>query len=303
VLQRRGHWQQAESEARLACEELASVKIGSAAAAWVEVGEIRRRIGDLDGAEDAFAHADALYCAPTAGLALLRLAQGRPSAAETIIDDALSAALHSPVARARLLPAKVEVAVATGQLGEAAAAAQELERLADLYGTDAFAAAAAVARGRVALAAGDQSATTTLRRAVERWQALEVPYETATAQLLLAESLQAAGDTNAADAILASAISTFDRLGAAYDARHVRRLSHLTAVQGAHPVGLTDREIEVLRLVARGCTNKDIANQLQLSGKTVARHLSNIFVKTGSSTRSAATAFAFDHAIVVASNR
>jgi len=299
LLQRKGEWQQAEREARLACDELASVKIGSAAAAWIEVGEIRRRIGDLDGAEEAFGHADELCCTPTAGLALLRLAQGRPAAAATIIDDALAGGTSRALTRARLLPAKVQVSVAAGRLDEAADAAEELERIADRYGTDAFAASAALSRGRLQLAAGDPSACATLRRAVERWQQLEVPYEAASAQLLLGEACRIAGDRDASDSALRSAIATFDRLGAAYDARHARELRS----DHTRPAGLTEREAEVLRLVAKGCTNKEIARTLCLSDKTIARHVSNIFTKTGATTRSAATAFAFESGIVMATSR
>ena len=299
LLQRKGEWQQAEREARLACDELASVKIGSAAAAWIEVGEIRRRIGDLDGAEEAFGHADELCCTPTAGLALLRLAQGRPAAAATIIDDALAGGTSSALTRARLLPAKVQVSVAAGRLDEAADAAEELERIADRYGTDAFAASAALSRGRLQLAVGDPSACATLRRAVERWQQLEVPYEAASAQLLLGEACRIAGDRDASDSALRSAIATFDRLGAAYDARHARELRS----DHTRPAGLTEREAEVLRLVAKGCTNKEIARTLCLSDKTIARHVSNIFTKTGATTRSAATAFAFESGIVMATSR
>ena len=65
--------------------------------------------------------------------------------------------------------------------------------------------------------------------------------------------------------------------------------------KAARPAGLTDREVEVLRLVAAGRTNKEIAAELYLSAKTVSRHLSNIFTKIGVTSRSAATAFAFEH--------
>jgi ATP/maltotriose-dependent transcriptional regulator MalT len=299
VLQRKGDWPQAEREARLACEELATVNIGSAATAWIEVGEIRRRVGDLDGSEEAFGHAEELCCTPTAGLALLRLAQGRPEAAAGIIDDALAAGTSSPLMRAGLLPAKVQVSVEAGRLDEAAEAADELERLAARYESDAFAASAALSRGRLQLAAGHPSACATLRRAVEQWRQLEVPYEAASAQLLLSEASRLAGDRDASDTSLRSAIATFDRLGAAYDARHARDLRRNHTI----PAGLTEREAEVLRLVAKGCTNKDIARTLHLSDRTIARHVSNIFTKTGATSRSAATAFAFESGIVVTKPR
>lgn len=294
VLQRRGEWQQAEREARLACDELVTVKVGSAAAAWIEVGEIRRRIGDHDGAEEAFGHAAALSATPTSGLALLRLAQGRADEATRIIDEALLADRSRPLARVRLLPAKVEIAVVLGSLDEAAQAADELEQLAVRYGTEAFAAAAAEGRGRVQLANDDRGAAASLRRAVECWQRLDVPYEAASAQLLLGQACRAVGDRDAGDAAFRAAIATFDRLGAAYDARHARQLESGRSL----PAGLTEREAEVLRLVAKGYTNKYIAETLHLSDKTIARHLSNIFAKTGATSRTAATAYAFEQGIV-----
>ena len=270
------------------------MKVSSAAAAWIEVGEIRRRVGDLVGAEEAFANADALCCTPSAGLALLRLAQGHPAAAAAIIDDALAESSR-PLTRARLLPAKVQVCVATGRIENAENAADELDRIAAHYDTDALAASAALTRGRLQLVQGDPSACATLRRAVERWQQLDVPYETASAQLLLGQACRSVDDRAGEDAAFKSAIATFDRLGAAYDARHARQLSEGRTL----PARLSEREAEVLRLVAKGCTNKDIARTLDLSDKTIARHLANIFAKTGATTRAAATAFAFESGIVV----
>jgi ATP/maltotriose-dependent transcriptional regulator MalT len=293
VLQWRGEWAQAEREARRACEELASVKVNSAAAAWVEVGEIRRRIGDLDGAEDAFARAQQMCCTPAAGLALLRLAQGRVDAARAIIDDALHDQSWNRLARARLLPAKVQIAIAHGDVDDASVSADELDAIAGDYESSFLVASARVARGRVELAAGDAlEAATTLRRAVDDWNELDVPYECATAQLLLAHACAASGDVTGEQRWLGSATATFDALGAAYDARPPH------APRAALPCGLTAREAEVLRLVAEGRTNKDVASHLFLSDRTVARHLSNIFTKTGVTTRAAATAFAFEQGIV-----
>jgi DNA-binding CsgD family transcriptional regulator len=270
-----GDWVDAEREARRACEELATIKVGSAAAAWAEVGEIRRRIGDLDGAEEAFARAEELCCTPASGLALLRLAQGRIDVARRTIDGALQEQTWNRLARARLLPAKVPIA-------------------AD-FATDVLIATALVSAARVDIAAGDPGiAQPKLRRAIESWQDLDVPYETATAQLLLGHAHDATGDADAAQRLVAAASAVFDRLGAAYDARPLVWSQQPIAL----PCGLTEREAEVLRLVAQGLTNKKIAAHLSLSEKTIGRHLSNIFVKTGVATRAAATAFAFESDIV-----
>lgn len=290
-----GDWARAEQEARLACEELDAVKVGSAAAAWVEIGEIRRRLGDLDGAEEAFRHVQELCCTPSAGLALLRLAQGRLDTAVAIITRAIDEQTWSALARARLLPAKVQVSVAAGDLEAARSAADELDAIAERYESPMFLAAAALARGRFRLAAGDAAgAGAALRGAIERWHELDVPYEKATAQVLLGQACRQAGDEDGAVAFFAAAASVFERLGAVIDARQTRDLHRRTVLPG----GLTEREAEVLRLLAGGGTNKEIAAQLHLSDKTIARHVSNIFVKIGVSTRSAATAFAFEHHIV-----
>jgi DNA-binding NarL/FixJ family response regulator len=265
-------------------------------AGYAELGEIRRRLGDLDGAEEAFADAEAVSGRRQAGLALVRLAQARSDAAATIIADALDDESWNRLARAKLLPAKVQIALAVGDRDGALAAVEELETIAADFESSATAAMAVSARGRVSLAEGDVAgACTQLRYAVERWRQLDVPYEGATARLLLAQAYRAAGDDDGATAAFASAEATFVALGARLDVEAARRLR---GAPDTPPAGLTAREVEVLRLVATGRTNREIASALFLSEKTVARHLSNIFLKIDVSTRAAATAFAFAHGIV-----
>jgi DNA-binding CsgD family transcriptional regulator len=155
-------------------------------------------------------------------------------------------------------------------------------------------AAAETARGRVALAEQDASACPTLRSAVRHWRALDVPYEVATARVLLGRACEAAGDVDGAAASYDAAHRLFSDLGAVVDAAAVPRPSR----RGQLPCGLSEREAEVLRLVAAGHTNKQIAAELSLSDKTVARHLSNIFTKIDVSSRTGATAFAFEHHLV-----
>jgi DNA-binding CsgD family transcriptional regulator len=300
VLQWRGAWREAEAEARRACDELADIKVASAAAAWSEIGEIRRRIGDLEGAEAAFARAQELCCVPSDGLALLRLAQGRVSAARAIVDGALADEARKPLARARLLPAKVQAALAAGDLAEARAAADELDEIAAHYGTPAITASSLTTRGRCQLASGDgRAAGATLRRAVEQWRSLDVPYEAAAAQVLLGRACREVGDHDGAAQALRAAAATFDALGAEHGVGELLR----AAERRTFPCGLTAREVEVLRLIASGQTNKEVAAALGLSQKTVARHVSNIFAKTGLETRSAATAFAFRSGLVEAGPR
>jgi ATP/maltotriose-dependent transcriptional regulator MalT len=292
VLKRRGDLEAAEREAALACEELRSSHVGNCAAAYAEVGDIRRRLGELDRAEEAFGRAAELSGGPCGGLALLRLAQGRTDEAMEVITTCLGR--HgSPLGRAALLPMLVHVAVASGDLGAAERAHAELARTADELGTPSLRATELATRGRLELAEGDPAAAATLGRAADAWHALDVPYEEATARTLWGQALREAGDEPAAVAAFASAAALFDQIGARLDAQLV-----LERPRRELPAGLTPREVEVLQLIAAGMTNQEIAAELFLSVKTVSRHLSNIFTKIGVSSRAAATAFAFEHRLV-----
>jgi DNA-binding CsgD family transcriptional regulator len=293
LLQQRGDWTAAEREARRACSELDGFHLPNVAAGYVEVGEVRRRLGDLDGAEEAFDKAESLCGQQTAGLALVRLAQGRLDAATTIITRLLDEQSWNQLARGRLLPARVQIAVAAGDLGTAQEAAEELERIAAAFQSPALTAAALSARGRVQLAGGDAAAAcATLQRALQQWHQLEVPYEVATTRLLLGHACRTCGDEEAAARSLEQAAEIFDRLGAVTDAAQLR----LVPPPSRLPAGLTLREAEVLLLVTAGRTNRQVALDLHLSERTVARHLSNIFTKIGVTSRTAAAAFAHEHA-------
>lgn len=296
VLERKGSWAEAEAEARRAMADMEALRMpGTAAAALAELADIRRRLGDSDGAEEAFRKAEELGGRPQAGLALLRLSQGRLDAAAAIIERALADASGNPLARGKLLPASVQIALARGEIDAARAAVDELEATATTFQSPALSAGAASSRGRLQLAEGDAGgACATLHRALRQWQALDVPYEAATVRLLLGQACRDAGDEDGAAASFAAAAQGFEQLGAVLDARRIQ--DSLQKAQ-ALPCGLTEREAQVLRLVAAGRSNKEIAGDLFLSDKTVARHLSNIFVKLGVSSRSAATAFAFENGI------
>lgn len=294
VARLRGQWSEAEAEAVLASEELEPVEPGLAASALVQVAEIRRRTGDLAGAERAFARAQELGANPQPGVALLQLAQGKVEAARTALRLAL-ATEHQRARRARLLAADVPAAIAAGALDEARAAADELAALAAESRTPAFDASAAMAAGAVHLAEGDAlAALERLRRAVAAWRDLRLPYETAQARALQGRALRAGGDEDGARVELRAALASFERLGAAPDAKETARL---LGAPEALPSGLTPREAEVLRLVAAGKTNRDIAVELVISEHTVARHLQNMFVKLGVSSRAAATAYAYEHGL------
>ncbi len=292
VARLRGAWPEAEAEALLASEELLDVDPGLAASALNQVGEIRRRTGDLDGAEAAFARAHEFGADPQPGLALLRLAQGKVDAARSGLRIALAAERQRP-RRSRLLTAQVEAALAARDLEEARAAADELEAAARDAATPASAAAAATARGAIHLAEGDvPAALRDLGAASASWQDLKLPYEGATARVLYGRAIRASGNEEGARMELRAASAAFERLGAVPDAAATARLLD---EPGSLPAGITAREAEVLRLVAAGKTNRDIAVELVISEHTVARHLQNLFAKLGVSSRSGATAYAFEH--------
>ena len=291
VLKRRGRLAEAQAEAARACGELQHSHRGASAAAYAEVGDICRRLGELERSELAFAASQEIRGGPCGGLALLRLAQGRVDEALSIITDCL-AGTTTPLSRASLLPMLVHVAVAAGELGVADQALAELDQTIETYDTPTLRATALSTRGRLHLAHRDLAAPEVLRQAVAAWRDLEVPYEEATARTLLGQALREAGELTTATEAFESAAQLFDQIGAQL----------LTDDQpAALPAGLTNREVEVLRLVADGMTNNEIAATLVLSAKTVSRHLSNIFTKIGVSSRSSATAFAFDHHLVVPS--
>ena len=295
VLRLRGAWTEAEHEALGASEDLLETMPAFASEALYELGEIRRQRGDLDGAELAFREASDLGREPQPGLALVRLAQGRMDVAAAGLRRAL-AQESNRLMRARLLAAQVEIAIASADLATARAAAGELGVISADYGSVALAAAAASAEGRVLLASDDApSALSSLHRAWELWQQADCPFEMAETRRTLGLACHNVGDDEGAQLALGSAMAGFERLGAAAEAA---RTAELLGSKRPAVAGLTAREIEVLRLVASGGSNREIADELYLSVKTVARHLSNIFCKIGVSSRSAATAFAYEHGLV-----
>jgi DNA-binding CsgD family transcriptional regulator len=294
VLQRKGAWAQAEREAALVCRDLADLHVAGAAEGHYQLGELRRLRGDLDGAEAAYLQAHALGRDPQPGLALLRLAQGRAATAAASLRAALTAVTSDRLARAWLCAAQVEVALAAGDSGTAGRASEELGRTASTYGSSGLEAAALQAGGAVLLAGGrPEAALPTLRAACRRWQELDAPYDAARIRLLLSRAYQALGDADAAGRELDAAGAVFERLGAAPDLEQVGALRGRPSLPG----GLTGREAEVLALVAAGRTNREIAERLVLSPKTVARHLSNIFVKLEVTSRTQAAAYAFEHGL------
>ena len=297
VLQLRGDWAAALDEARHACERLAEPPgQPGRAAAWYQVGEVHRLRGETDAADAAYREAALLGRRPQPGHALLCLAQGDVAAAVGAITLAVEEST-APRTRARLLPAQVEIALAADDVTTAHTAADELAALAAGLDAPYLRAVTGLARGGVLLAEGDpRAALAALREAVPIWRETDAPYDEARTRALLALATRALGDVAGAELELEAARACFERLGARPELARLERLPGLPGSRSSP--GLTAREVEVLRLVAAGRTNRAIAAQLRISEKTVARHLSNIFVKLGLPSRAAATAWAYEHALL-----
>jgi class 3 adenylate cyclase len=225
IIRLRGAWAEAEAEAIRACAELQDFCVDYAGEGFYQIGEIRLRMGDLEGAERAFGQAHEMGRDPYPGLALLRHAQGRTDAGAALLTRALADASAPPLQRARILPAQVELAVASGDVARAAQAAQELQRIAEQYRTHVLRASAATASGLTALARGElEPAIAALRHASRTWLETDAPYEAARARTSLAQAYLATNDTEAAAMELAAAATVFDRLGAGPDAAVVALL-------------------------------------------------------------------------------
>jgi DNA-binding CsgD family transcriptional regulator len=297
IMQLGGAWPQALEEARRAATHLTRTNDVEAGNAFYQEGELHRLAGQLAEAEQAYTRASERARDPQPGFALLRMAQGRLDVAEAAMRRVL-AATSDPLKRTRYLPAHVEIMLASGDLEEARRASEELAALAEQFGMELLGAAAEHARGAVALTAGDaRGAIEPLRRAQEIWLRAGAPYLAARARLLVGKACQALGDRDGALLERDGARKVFVQLGAAPDVAAADALAAPagpgTAPEAADTHGLSARELEVLRLVAAGKTNKEIARQLFVSERTVDRHVSNIFVKLEVPTRAAATAWAY----------
>ncbi len=179
------------------------------------IGEIRRLKGDYEGAEAALREAHARGRTPQPALALIRLAEGKVKAAAAGINSAVDDVTWDQWARARLLPAQVEIAIAADDPVRARAAADELSRIVESYPLPALEAGKHTALGRVLIAEGDPTgAARELRSAIRFWREVVSPFEVARTQVLLARALQAVDDDDDADLELKAALAEFERLGA-----------------------------------------------------------------------------------------
>lgn len=297
IMRLHGAWPDALEEAQRAGLRCAEGRNELAAGeAFYLQGEVHRLRGDLDAAEAAYRDASRCGREPQPGLALLRLARGDTGAAAAAVRRAL-AETAGPALRARLLPAYVEIMLEAGDADTARRACEELEQIAEERTGGLLGAMAAHARGALELAAGDaRTALVSLRGAAKAWQQIEAPYEAARARTLVGLACRALGDDDAAAFELEAARGVFAGLGAAPDLARARSL--IRQAGSGDTRGLTGREMQVLRLVAAGKTNKAIAAELVVSDRTVDRHVSNIFAKLGVTSRAAATAYGYEQRLL-----
>jgi tetratricopeptide (TPR) repeat protein len=257
LLRLHGHCHDAEQEALHACDELRPWLRREFGWPLTELGTIRLRRGDLDGADEAFRAAHATGWEPQPGWALLRLARGEVAEAEAMVRDALAHPRQIPwkerppmvaLSRAPLLDAQVPIALAAGDLATARDSAVELAAIAASHPGPALRAMADLARGRVALADSDlATAVDACGAAVHGWCVVDAPYETAVARIVLADAHRAAGDHPLAALELDAAVRTLDGIGAVGMAALVRtRLSGTSAGPAAPSV--TAGETGVFRL-------------------------------------------------------
>lgn len=292
--QTHGEWSRAEEEARRAAADLLDLDVLVAAEAHYRLGEVHRLRGDLEAAETAYRRAHELGRDPLPGLALLHLCRGHGQVAASILDAAL-AAERTPWRRAPLLAARAEVALEAGAADRAAGCVEELGRVAEQHASPGWRAETCRWHGAVLETRGRHAdAVRSLREARDRWQEMDAPYDVARVRLELADAAEALGDHDTADRERDVAAALLERLGARRDLERLQARRRA----GRSPGDLSPRELEVVAAVASGSSNREAAARLHISERTVARHLANVYTKTGASSRTGAVAWARDHGLL-----
>ena len=297
IMQLQGAWRDAIEEARRACERSQGVNQQAAAAAFYQQAEVHRLRGEFAAAEEAYRNASQLGWEPQPGLALLRLAQGRTDAAAAAIRRVVGATTDR-LQRARLLPAYIEIMLAVGddpgsaeRLPGAGGDRGELRhRRAECDG------GARSRRGRT----GRRRRSGRARLAASRLRGVAAgrgALPGRTRACADGAACRALGDDEGGELELDAARGVFEAAGSRAGSRP-HRLAHPRTPRRVSIAGLTPRELQVLRLVTAGKTNKAIAAELSLSEKTVDRHVSNIFTKLDVPSRAAATAYAYEHKLI-----
>lgn len=297
ILLLRGRWTEALASARHALDRLQPPGDRAArAAALYQIAEVHRLRGALDEADHWYRRAAESGSTAQPGLALLRHVQGRSDAACAAIRRVLEEARDAHV-RSRLLGAAIEVLIGHGDMAAADRALTELQALAAAMNAPYLQASARYAAGRIMLASDDaRGALAAGREAGVIWREMDAPYHAARASVLVGLACRELGDVDGSLLELEAAKATFERLDATPELEYIARLT--PPLPPPRDCPLTERELQVLRLVASGRRNGDIAEQLAISPKTVARHVANIYAKLGVTNRSAATAYAFQHGLM-----
>jgi DNA-binding CsgD family transcriptional regulator len=295
VLTARGRWDEAEDQFLRSLEGL-RVRLAWTLSPVERLGELRRRQGRLAEAAEAFERAGTY---PPAVLAKARLAIDRGDLDEAL--DLVQRMLRRLSERDRVeripsLDLLVQIRCARGELEDAQAALREIEAVAEIVRTDGLLVLARHGRGRLALATGDAAAARThLEDALDRYERNRLPFDAALVRLDLARAIAGLGRRDAALELTRRACDAFRSLGAATALSEAERLEHELSRPGKGAGLLSPREIEVLRLVTRGLSNQEIAEELVLSTHTIRRHVSNILTKLRVSSRTAAAARAREH--------
>jgi ATP/maltotriose-dependent transcriptional regulator MalT len=297
IMQFQGTWNDAFRESEKACK-LLSKPPGEPAAgeAYYRKGELCRIRGDFLKAEEAYQNASKWGREPQPGLALLCLAKGQLESSKKMALR-LFRDTEKRLKRVQFLSAIVDILLESKDTQKAREAAEELNEIAARINTSYLNAMASRAYGSVLLAEGDaDNALKQLRQSWSAWERLEIPYESARCRVLIARACRDLGDAETAKMEFNTAKWVFQQLGAAPDIQRVDNQIKPVRKESLH--GLTARQLEVLRLVAGGMSNREIAGKLYISERTVERHVSDIFNKLNVSSRAAATAYAYIHQLI-----
>ena len=296
IMTMEGRWADAAEEIARACERLVDPPRPQLGMALNQQAEVHRLRGAFDAAEESYRQANRRAFVMQPGWALLKLAKGETEAAVAAIQRSYEAT-SKEVTRCRVLPAYVEIMLVAGNIEAAKAGEEELVQIAETLDSPLLRGIALRSKGAVLLAQGHAAdALATFVEVSEHWSALEVPYESARLRLLNAQASKQTGDEHTVTSELDAAKRAFEQLGAVHDLKMLEALSGSTPARV--PGGLSPREVEILSLVAKGRSNREIASELVISERTVARHMSNIFNKLDVTSRTAASAFAFENNLV-----
>ncbi|WP_286670494.1 LuxR C-terminal-related transcriptional regulator [Fodinibius salsisoli] len=296
IMQLQGKWPVALQEAQQACNLPRPSHPSATGEAFYRQAELYRLQGQFSHAENAYHQASKWGRNPQPGFALLRLAQGEVQAAKTAIQH-IAKETANRMARANILPAFIEIMLEAAELQSAEDSADELAGIAAELDSPFLIAIAEQSTGNVLLRKSKpREAIKKLRHCWQLFNKVEARYESARTQRLMGLAYLKLNDHDTAKIEISAARAVFQQLGATTDIHKVDSLIPKHESDKTH--GLTPRELEVLQILATGKTNKEIANELFISERTVDRHVSNILGKFGVDSRAAATAYAYEHDMI-----